>query len=218
MQMMKEPQFEIVRASDDDHERIRVFLGENYYPYEPINMAMGLDNGHSPAYEAHLLDFVKEGTSLLAVETTQGTLLGVCINGAIFNDENVIEMASNCACERHAKFLWFVETVDRCSGFWNRVAVRRALSCEALAVVGSARGLGIGKALLQKTLQVAKDDGFPLLRVDCSSYYSAKLAEQMGLECIYSLLYSEYRSEDGYQIFYPPIPHVEFKMFIHKFL
>jgi GNAT superfamily N-acetyltransferase len=217
--MKKGPQFKILRASEDDHERIRVFLGENYYPFEPINMAMGLDNGHSAADEAHILDFIKEGTSLLAVATTpQRTLLGICINGAIFSDENVIEMASKCSCKRYTKFLWFIETIDRCSDFWNRVAVKQALSCEALAVLGSARGLGIGKALLENTLQVARDDGFPLLRVDCSSYYSAKIVECMGLECMYSLPYSEYKSEDGCQIFDPPSPHVEFKIFIHKFL
>ncbi|PNF37492.1 hypothetical protein B7P43_G14566 [Cryptotermes secundus] len=218
-QMKQRPQFEIVRACEDDCETMCLFLRENYYPFEPINIAMGLDSGHSIANEAHLLDFVKEGTSLLAVATTpQKTLLGVCINGEIFSDENMIEIVSNCTCERYAKFLQFIETVDRCSEFWNRVAVERALSSEALAVLGSVRGQGVGKALLEKTLQVAKDDGFPLLRVDCSSYYSAKLAEQMGLECIYSLPYSEYKNEDGCQIFDPPSPHVEYKLFIHKFL
>lgn len=217
--MKKGPQFEIVRAYEDDCERICLFLRENYYPSEPINIAMGVDSGHSIADETHLLDFIKEGTSLLAVATTpQKTLLGVSINGEIFSDENMIEVVSNCTCERYAKFLRFIESVDRCSDFWNRVTVERALSSEALAVLGSVRGLGVGKALLEKTLQVAKDGGFPLLRVDCSSYYSAKLAEQMGLECIYSIPYAEYKNEDGCQIFDPPSPHVEYKLFIHKFL
>jgi GNAT superfamily N-acetyltransferase len=182
-------------------------------------MAMGLANGHSLQDEAHLQNFVKEGTSLLAVAATpQKTLLGVAINGEIFSDENMIEIISNCTCDRYAKFVRFIETVDRCSEFWDRVAVQRALSSEALAVLGSARGMGIGKALLEGTLQLAKDDGFPLLRVDCSSYYSAKIAEHIGLECIFSLPYAEYKNEDGCQIFAPPSPHVEYKLFVHKFL
>ncbi|KDR22653.1 hypothetical protein L798_12786 [Zootermopsis nevadensis] len=65
--------------------------------------------------------------------------------------------------------LWFIETVDRCSDFWNRVAVKRA-----------SRGLGIGKALLEETLRVARDNGFLLLR----SYYSASI---VGFECMNSL-------------------------------
>jgi hypothetical protein len=79
-----------------------------------------------------------------------------------------------------------------------------------LAVLGSVRGLGIRKALLEQTLLVVKDSDFPVLRVDCSSYYSAKLVGQIGFECVYSLPYSEYKTEDGSQIFYAPIPHVEF--------
>jgi GNAT superfamily N-acetyltransferase len=39
----------------------------------------------------------------------------------------------------------------------------QVLSSEALVVLGSVRGLGVGKTLLEKTLQVVKDDGFPLL-------------------------------------------------------
>jgi hypothetical protein len=54
-QMMKGPPFNIVRASKDGHERICLFLGENYYLFKPINMAMVLDSGHSARNEAHLL-------------------------------------------------------------------------------------------------------------------------------------------------------------------
>ncbi|XP_069676772.1 arylalkylamine N-acetyltransferase-like 2 isoform X5 [Periplaneta americana] len=211
--------FDIVRATEKDRERVQQFLQEHYYPFEPINVAMGLENGHSLADEAHLLGCLREGTSLLALAPDESrTLLGVCINGSIFSDENMVEIASTCSCQRYAKFLWFLETVDRCSDFWKVAAVPIALTCEALAVQGSVRGVGVGKALLEHTVKVARDDNFPLLRVDCSSYYSARLAEQIGLECMYSLPYSQYKDEDGNQVLQPPSPHTELKMFIHRFL
>lgn len=54
---------------------------------------------------------------------------------------------------------------------------------------------------------IAKENNFSMIKVDCSSYYSAKAVSRLGFKSIYSLPYAEYVDSDGNPIFKPEDPH-----------
>ena len=75
--MVKE--FEIVIATNKDHEKIVEFLRCSFYKYEPLNVVNGTTEG--PESDAiYSLSFLSEGKSLLAL-SNNGEILGVCLNG-----------------------------------------------------------------------------------------------------------------------------------------
>jgi len=53
-----------------------------------------------------------------------------------------------------------------------------------------------------------------MIRVGCSSNFSASAAERLGFQCIYSLHYEEYKNEKGEVIFNSLPPHTQFKMYV----
>jgi len=53
-----------------------------------------------------------------------------------------------------------------------------------------------------------------MVRVECSSHFSASAAEKLGFQCIYSLYYEEYKNEKGEVIFNPLPPHKQFKVYV----
>ncbi|KAJ9600500.1 hypothetical protein L9F63_009270, partial [Diploptera punctata] len=77
-------------------------------------------------------------------------------------------------------------------------------------------GTGIGKVLMEHSRKMAMSAGYSLLYVLCTSYYSYRIAGNMGMQCVYILLYSEYKNEQGNPVFVPPAPQSEVTVFIEK--
>lgn len=53
-----------------------------------------------------------------------------------------------------------------------------------------------------------------MVYVECSSYFSAKAAEKLGFQCIYTLYYRDYVDENGEVIFKTPAPHEASKVYV----
>lgn len=81
-----------------------------------------------------------------------------------------------------------------------------ALDVCFLAVDSSARGLGIGTALTQRTLDYAKEHDYNLVHCFCSSLFSGRACEQLGFDTAYTLRYDEYLV-DGKIVIRPEAPH-----------
>ncbi|KAJ9582193.1 hypothetical protein L9F63_003459 [Diploptera punctata] len=211
-------QFRIIKARIHDRIRVLDFLRQNFYNEEPLNAAMNNEsNNLSKADEEHTLELLQEDMSLLAVNDDED-LIGICLSGLVTNKEaeTMEGLADTCSCERFSKLLHFLAYVEQQSNIWTKSGVTCGLSVQALAVTQAARGYGVGRALLETTRQLAKDEGYSLFRVDCSSYFSARLAEEIGMECVFSLPFSQYKDKDGCQVFKVKSPNNHMKIYIQK--
>ncbi|KAG8338605.1 hypothetical protein J6590_000277 [Homalodisca vitripennis] len=65
------------------------------------------------------------------------------------------------------------------------------------------------------TKNLAKELNIPLVRVDCTSHFSAKAVARLGFDCVYTLPYSEHLDSDGYPVFTPELPHTCVKTYVH---
>lgn len=54
-----------------------------------------------------------------------------------------------------------------------------------------------------------------MIRVDCTSHYSAKATARLGFQCVYTLKYADY-CEDGKPVFVPEPPHNEVKVYVQR--
>lgn len=76
----------------------------------------------------------------------------------------------------------------------------------------------IGNVLLLKICYVfrelASEKQCPMVYVECSSYFTAKAAERLGFQCIYTLNFRDYVDENGEIIFKTPPPHDSSKVYV----
>lgn len=89
---------------------------------------------------------------------------------------------------------------------WKLTDATRALYLHILEVDLASRGQGIARALMERTRDIARSTGYPLLRILCTSKYSIKIARNMGMRSVNTLPFSEYKDENGHPVFTPPQP------------
>lgn len=89
---------------------------------------------------------------------------------------------------------------------WKLTGANRALYIHILAVDLASKGQGIARALMERTRDIARSTGYPLLRILCTSKYSIKIARNMGMRSVNTLPFSEYKDENGHPVFTPPQP------------
>lgn len=62
--------------------------------------------------------------------------------------------------------------------------------------------------------ELALENECSMVHIECSSRFSAKAAEKLGYQCVYSLCYQEYKNEKGEIIFNTPTIHEQFKVYV----
>ncbi|KAJ9582974.1 hypothetical protein L9F63_022678 [Diploptera punctata] len=92
-----------------------------------------------------------------------------------------------------------------------------SLYLHVIAVHQNALGKGIGKKLVKRSMEIAKSKGFPFIWAMCTSYYSAKICNLLGMECVFKKSYQEYKNEAGIAECLPPEPHNQIAIYVLKF-
>ncbi|XP_046664487.1 arylalkylamine N-acetyltransferase 1-like isoform X3 [Homalodisca vitripennis] len=213
--------YSIVPITNRDSDRVLDLLRRFFFRDEPLNVCVGLlDNPQDTCeeLEQYCMESIGDGVSIMAV-SPNGNILGVCINGTLTRDEKSSENKNDedeCSNPKFRKILKLLSTVYRESNVFKQFPeVDKLLDIRVVSVDDSCRGQGIAKALFDKTKNLAKELNIPLVRVDCTSHFSAKAVARLGFDCVYTLPYSEHLDSDGYPVFTPELPHTCVKTYVH---
>lgn len=213
--MVLVPKFKVVRATAADRDRVEKFMRSVFFRHEPLNVAMGTTQGPSSSREIRSLALLSEGWSLLA-EAEDGAVLAVCLNGEISRDtdhkgDTCTQVEEEDKSYSYSRIMKLLGQAWTAADLWSHTPHRRALDVHVLGVDPRVRGLGLGRSLIQQSFALARDQGLPLGCILCTSAFSAKLAEQLHMHCVYSLPYSDVPDFPS-----PPAPHYELKVFISQ--
>ncbi|GFG32439.1 hypothetical protein Cfor_02537 [Coptotermes formosanus] len=211
-----EEDYDIVTASGEDQDSIAEFLRQAFYRHEPINVSVGAPPDR-PINAIFALQLLSEGKSLLAVSRNGRRILGFCANTEIRPNANDNSTKQTTFTEpTYNKIFAFFDKIEGSADIWKKTDAHRAMCIRVLGVDPAVCGRGIGRRLMEATRHKARSEGYPLLCIMCTSYYSAKIARAIGMQCVYSLPYSEYKGEDGNAVFKPPQPHTDVTVFLQK--
>ncbi|XP_067002626.1 arylalkylamine N-acetyltransferase 1 [Anabrus simplex] len=210
--MVVSPKFKIVRAALEDREKIVDFLRQAFFKYEPLNMVLGCTDGPASSRNLRCLTSLDEGTSLIAADEN-GAIVGVCLNGEDRREEH--NGTFHCTCSKYSQILKVVTTVGERADVWKYTKSSRGLGLHVLAVDCKTRGQGLGRILLEKSRELAREEGYEFITVTCTGAYSAHLPPLMGMNCIYSVPYTQLVAE-GLLPTCPPEPHKEIKVFFQS--
>ncbi|XP_034239108.1 uncharacterized protein LOC117644031 [Thrips palmi] len=208
------PRFTVVPCSCCDAERVMDFMTRTFYREEPVLLAAGLTRNPPRMLLEHTRASFDEGLSLMAVlPDHQDRICGVAIN-SIVTPEDACKLrqdaeAADCPATKRVLELWTM-MLER-PEIW-RVSdgdVRCMLELRELATSEDMRGRGVGLQLALAAREVAADVGAPAYKIDCTSQYSANIAQKLGMKKVFSVPYASHLGEGGKPIFTPPCPHVE---------
>ncbi|KAK9738015.1 Acetyltransferase (GNAT) family [Popillia japonica] len=209
--------YNIRTIGKEDTEKVLAFLRTFFFRDEPLNVDIKLleDEQTCPDLEEFSLKAIKDNVSLMAI-TDSGKIIGVSLNGLIERNIAADDDDLDVTDPKFSKILGLLNYVDKEANVFERYPdVNKMILVEILSVDGSWRGQGIAKKLMNKTRDLAREQGVKLMRVDCTSHFSAKAIARLGFECIYRLKYEDYK-ENGRAVFDPEAPHKEVTVYIQR--
>jgi ribosomal protein S18 acetylase RimI-like enzyme len=210
-----EEDYDIVSATEESQDNIVEFLRRVFFKHEPINVAVGAPPDRPISCIIPLL-YLSEGKSLIAVSRNGRRILGFCGNAVITPNRTTNTMQQTIHKPPYNIISEFYCKIEDSVDIWKKTGADRAMSICHLGVDPAVGERGIGRRLMEASRHLARSEGYPLLYIVCSSYYSAKIARSIGMQCVYSLPYAEYKNKDGNPVFTPPQPHTGVAVFVQK--
>lgn len=203
-------------ANESEHDIVLEFLREYFFTEEPINNAYPIKDDSME--EEFLLSLLPEGNIWLAIDSLSNNIAGIAMFGKItknYSQESWDESEATMNI-KWRDILKFMSHIESQSNVCERFGVTEALHLHGVAVDKAYRGRAIGKQLFNKCFEEAKKRNYHLVSADCTSIYSVRIAQSVGMEFVSTVTYDEYNEKIADKIFYPTPPHVEIKTFVKK--
>ncbi|KAH8251138.1 hypothetical protein KR038_005764, partial [Drosophila bunnanda] len=198
-------------------DQLMAFLLEHYYREEPLTAGTSPPEPTADDKE-FLLSNIPHGTCFLA-EEDQGNgsrIVGAVVAGP--KDAGAPELmrreAALHAGSKWGRILGVLSAVETGSDVCRRFDVPSSLHVHALGVNGELRGQALGSRLMGAVAQKAREQGHPLVSVDCTSVYSARLMQRLNYELVHTLRYADHLDASGQQVVTPPPPHESVQTFV----
>ncbi|ALC38377.1 CG9486 [Drosophila busckii] len=204
-----------------DYPELKNFMGKNFFNSEPLCASSGenVQRHHEEENDKYHISMIEQGTCLLALDETQpGRIVGFVLAGAQYPSDlekhrkEAMEMEQNV----WGRICVLLSKVEIDANVFERYKAAKALYSHITNVHTSMRGKGLGGRLAAALMEVGRQQGFPLMIAYCTSYYSARQKESLGMECVYSLAYADYKNDKGEVVFKPEAPHTHLRLMLIK--
>ncbi|KAK7600811.1 hypothetical protein V9T40_008252 [Parthenolecanium corni] len=203
---------------EEKYNEVIEHLRSNFFADEPLNKAVKLcDHGEKHHdLEMHSLKTLEDNLSVMAIDSNTNRIIGVALNG--IQNPNDIKAAKEellrAKDEKYKNIFSFLYDINRDLNLFAKYRVDQIFECRILSVDQNYRGQGLAQRLLEKSLEVAEEAGIKLFKQDATSFYTQKIAENMGFVSVFELRYKAYRNDDGKIIFETSEPHKFLKVMV----
>ncbi|XP_077300701.1 arylalkylamine N-acetyltransferase 1-like [Arctopsyche grandis] len=201
--------------TEEDHELAIQHLRSTFFIDEPLNKAVQLcpnGEGHQEL-EKQCVDTMRDGYSIIAIEN--GIVLGVSLNGVLHPGDTTKALAKLKLLNDHkfSKIFTMLYSITDDLELFKKYDVEKIFECRIMSVDSRARGKGLATDLFRRAIQLAKDNGFKIMKGDATGAYSQKMAEGLGFGTLIELNYKDYLDPGtGLPVFEVPTPHETLKI------
>lgn len=191
--MAGEQEISFELATPEEYETISDFIFDNFSDM-PLFSAFDIANDSRPPQSAN-----GEEDFTVKARTREGTIVGVAVNRAkiVYQNTEVIEKK----WMEMRNFLQFVAEDAKTSSLPEKTIELRILSMNP-----EYRGRGIAKRLTEESMRIAKSRGFEVMKMCCTSEFTAKIARSLGWQEFYRLAYKDYEKVSSSQYVLKPAP------------
>ncbi|XP_043269186.1 arylalkylamine N-acetyltransferase 1-like [Venturia canescens] len=206
-------------ALPNDFRRVMELMCQAYFKKEPslVNIGLASEEQPPPILLNLMYQQLREGMTIIA-EDRENCIVGAAINAGScpWEPENLIEYAERCERGSVRDILKFYAYVTQAPQLWNKYCVLKIFDCASVAVDSKYLGMGIAKRLVKESWYLARDCGYQAFRIDCTSLYTAKIAEGFGWECVFAVSYRRYIDSGGLVFKCIEEPHTEVRVFADR--
>lgn len=218
----KRPSYTIEIIREEHIRHVAQFLRTFFFQDEPLNVSIRLMQDDEPQLDKTLEELenfctssINQGTSLMAI-SKEGKMVGVCLNETIRKvTQDIHSHFEDGQSQKFNKIKKLLDTFNQQADIFGKYPdMEQLLDLKILSVDDECRGQGIGKALIERTKEIAKEKGFSLIKVDCTSHFTGLAASRLGFHCVHSLDYETYTDQHGQRIFNTLPPHKALTMYV----
>ncbi|XP_037711591.1 uncharacterized protein LOC119548424 [Drosophila subpulchrella] len=196
----------------EDYAKVKAFMKDDFYLWEPLCQFSGesVQQQNEEKNDEFHLSMIAQGTCLVAIdENNGGRLVGFVLAGAQFPEDIEQHRVEAEAMEQHTwgRTYRLLSKIEREANIFERFGISKALYSHITSVAKSMRGKGLGSRLAATLMEVGRSKGFPAMVAFCTSFFAARQKEALGMQCIHSLTYADYKDAQGRPIFTPIAPH-----------
>ncbi|XP_055610541.1 arylalkylamine N-acetyltransferase-like 2 [Uranotaenia lowii] len=205
-------------ATEADRELVRDGLHKYFYPEDPVTSTHY--SGKEPTTDdtEGTLEMVDSGCMILAMDEQSGSLAGFSGSTIVSPDEpqKLLEKASQAQTKKYGDVLRLTAHLIAKTRVCERFGVDRAYHLDMVGVNPNFRGKSIGVILQEKHVELACAKGMRVLSAFVTGPYSASILERLGMQCVYTLPYRDYRDESGRVVFQGTKNYNEMKCYVMK--
>ncbi|KAL7727695.1 hypothetical protein ACLKA6_013287 [Drosophila palustris] len=205
----------------EDYKQIRT---SDVYEGVPLMTCFGQEmidiaEASKELFDAFHISLIEKGNCLVAIdEMDNGCVVGLVLaHETVPRDLEQQRLRINEMPESPLKrIMRFDNEALLKANFFEHYDVSKLLYSHITQVAASMRGKGIGSRLAAALMELGRSKGYPLMTAACSSFYSARQKEALGMECVYSQAYADYKDANGDVVFNPPAPHTHQRLLAIK--
>ncbi|XP_039295217.1 uncharacterized protein LOC111053149 [Nilaparvata lugens] len=203
----------VMQAREGNKSIMRQFLKHTYLKNDPLLLANGLNN------DMDLLDYwldeIQEHLSVLAVDKKSGKVIGVAAGSECTPEsaEKSKELAARTIKNTNAfRVACLFADLPEKTQLFERFRIQNMFEVNMIGTHPDYRQQGLAKYMLLHLRALARRTGYPLLRIDCTSHFSARIALKQGMEKFSERKVNEYKDQDKkpWVAIIPPPPHSNF--------
>lgn len=206
-------EIDIKIATLNDLNTVNDFAAEYFHGKEPMQQSHVDKHDKMIPDKISLLDCIKSETTLMAF--TEKRFVALLVAGKSLRTEGESNFDSNkCMKSKKSTDIYrFLSYIEGRADYFNRLNVSYTLHINAICVHPDFQGRGIAKELVGFCIDNGRSKNFPAVSVDCTNYFTIKIAEQLGMKCLSTLTYNEYNKHIGEDLFIPTKPHTVIKSY-----
>jgi len=200
-------------AVESEHDKVLQFLRQHFFPEEPLSNAHPIKDDSMD--EEFCLSLLPLGNITWAVDNNNN-IAGLVMCGEITQNYaleswNESETTTN---RKWRDILKFMSHIEAKANVCKRFGVTEALHLHGVVVNKAYRGRAIGSMLINECFNIASSRHYRIVSADCTSIYTSRIAESLGMECLSTVTYDEYHDKIGEELFHPISPHTEIRTFV----
>ncbi|XP_043662277.1 arylalkylamine N-acetyltransferase-like 2 [Drosophila teissieri] len=195
----------------EDFDEVEAFLAEHFFKQEPLMLIPQEDAKQReviPAEAELHRSLIPQDLSLVAVDGER--IVGVVLAGELLPEdlEREYQEAEHkevaCLLDKIHKFL---ARIERQANIFEHYGVERALYLYMLGVDTSVRRQRVGTRLVEATIELGRQRGYPVVTSTCTNMNSRRLMTALHMECVLSKDYADYKDEHGEIVLRASEPH-----------
>ncbi|CAD7081039.1 unnamed protein product [Hermetia illucens] len=204
-------------AVPDDFEDILYGFRTYFWPHEPLSAGHKIKTV-SLSEEEFAMSTPQKGMSLIATDPDRGDkvvgflTIDISTPGLLAEYD---ELSKDKPKEERAEAMGGIfNKLNEKADVFEMYKVDKVLWLVYLGVDQAMRGKNIGTRLVERGISMAESLGCKVIEIDCTSAFSARIAQRTGMKCIGEIAYKDYVDANGEQIFNPPAIHTHMQRFV----